>query len=104
MNISSPELEDRNEVALRLKRFRAEHGLTQVQAAEQLGIPLRTLQNWEISRNVPRGFALKVLLSELSSGKQSAQPKKVRRVPVAKKEIPEIHPNSFQGLSDAHLL
>lgn len=37
----------------RLKRWRTKHKLTQEQAAERLKTNLRTLQNWEIDRNVP---------------------------------------------------
>ena len=37
-------------------------GITKKQAAAELGISVRTLQNWEIARNMPRGFGLNALL------------------------------------------
>jgi DNA-binding transcriptional regulator YiaG len=30
--------------------------LTQADAADRLGVPLRTLQGWEIARVAPRGY------------------------------------------------
>lgn len=35
-------------IAERLKAARAALGLTQLQAAERLGVPLRTYQGWEV--------------------------------------------------------
>jgi DNA-binding transcriptional regulator YiaG len=34
-----------------------------------LGISVRTLQNWEIARNMPRGFGLQALVKMISAGK-----------------------------------
>ncbi|MHC1765900.1 MAG: helix-turn-helix domain-containing protein [Verrucomicrobiia bacterium] len=45
------------EFAKLLKDWRERRGFTQEQAAAKLGINLRTLQNWEIARNAPQGFA-----------------------------------------------
>ncbi len=45
-----------------LKAWRLDHKLSQSQAAERLGIPLKTLQNWEIARTKPQGFAEGALL------------------------------------------
>ncbi len=50
-----------------LKRWREAKGFTQQDAAKHLGVSLRTLQNWEIARNMPRGFGLKALVELLSS-------------------------------------
>lgn len=36
-----------------LKKWRADMALGQADAARALGVPLKTLQNWEIERNVP---------------------------------------------------
>lgn len=41
--------------------------LTQKEAAQKLGVSLRTLQNWEIGRNEPRGFAKAALLQRLTT-------------------------------------
>jgi transcriptional regulator with XRE-family HTH domain len=50
-----------------LKRWREAKGFTQHDAAKHFGVSLRTLQNWEIARNMPRGFGLKALVELLSS-------------------------------------
>lgn len=36
-----------------IKKFRELHGLTQRQLAERCGVTLRTVQNWEMGRNIP---------------------------------------------------
>jgi len=36
------------------------------QAAERLGVPLKTLQNWEIARTKPQGFAYGAIVSIIS--------------------------------------
>lgn len=41
-----------------LKGFRAKARMTQTEASAGLGVPLRTLQNWECGRDVPRGLAM----------------------------------------------
>jgi len=55
-----------------VKGYRKRKGLSQSQAAIHLGVPKRTLQNWEIGHREPVGFALRIL--ELKLGKK----KKVR--------------------------
>jgi DNA-binding transcriptional regulator YiaG len=45
----------------KLKTWRAAKSLTQAEAAARLGVPLRTLQNWERGANAPRGLALAAL-------------------------------------------
>lgn len=59
-----------------LKDFRAARALTQDAAAEQLGVNLDTLQNWEAARNAPRGLALAFLLQKISP--TSSAPEKRR--------------------------
>jgi DNA-binding transcriptional regulator YiaG len=49
----------------RLKRYRAKHGLSQSMLARQLGVPLKTLQNWEIERTTPSELAQRALLALL---------------------------------------
>ncbi|MFZ4484552.1 MAG: helix-turn-helix domain-containing protein [Chthoniobacterales bacterium] len=49
-----------------LKAWRGRKGFTQVEAAAKLGISVRTLQNWEIERNMPRGFGLNALLKAIA--------------------------------------
>lgn len=44
-------------IANRIKQARAKSGLSQSEAASKWGVSVRTLQNWEIDKNEPRGFA-----------------------------------------------
>src|SRR6266700_3222462 len=41
---------------------RARYGFSQSQAAQRLGVPLKTLQNWEIARTKPQGFAYSAIV------------------------------------------
>lgn len=52
----------RKRFAKLLKDYRERRRFTQEEASEKLGISVRTLQNWEIARNMPRGFGLAALL------------------------------------------
>lgn len=54
-----------------LRTWRRRWRLTQSQAAASLGVELRTLQNWEQSRNTPRGLALESLKLKLQSPPES---------------------------------
>ena len=56
----------RNRFAKVLKDYRERRRFTQEEAATKLGVSLRTLQNWEIARNMPRGFGLTALLKVIS--------------------------------------
>lgn len=40
-----------------LRRWRRKRGLSQSQAARLLGVPVKSLQNWEHGRNEPRSLA-----------------------------------------------
>lgn len=53
-------------IAQKLKRWRRVRGLSQSQAAPLLGVPIKTLQNWEVGRRTPRGLALKHLAQLLT--------------------------------------
>ena len=48
-----------------VKDWRERKGLTQADAAKKLGISIRTLQNWEIARNMPRGYGLTALMKAI---------------------------------------
>jgi len=54
-------------IAKRIRSARAKIGMSQSEAASSWGLPLRTLQNWEIGRNEPRGFA-RTQLDQLLAG------------------------------------
>jgi DNA-binding transcriptional regulator YiaG len=49
-----------------LKDYRDRRRFTQQEAAAKLGVSVRTMQNWEIARNMPRGFGLTALLKVIS--------------------------------------
>ncbi len=49
-----------------LKDYQERHQITQNETATKLGISVRTLQNWEIARNMPRGFGLRALIEALA--------------------------------------
>ena len=54
------------EFAAKLKKWRERRGLSQSQAATELGVNLDTLQNWEIARTMPRGIGLSALLAMIA--------------------------------------
>ena len=56
----------RKKFAKTLKEYRERRRFTQEEAAAKLGVSVRTLQNWEIARNMPRGFGLSALLKVIS--------------------------------------
>jgi DNA-binding transcriptional regulator YiaG len=56
----------RKKFAKILKDYRERRRFTQEEAAAKLGVSVRTLQNWEIARNMPRGFGLAALLKVIA--------------------------------------
>lgn len=48
-----------------LKAWRARLGITQAEAAQQLGISVDSIQNWEIRRYVPNGTVRALLLEKI---------------------------------------
>ena len=42
----------------RIKELRNELGLSQAKFAKKFGIPLRTLQDWEYEKRVPRQYVI----------------------------------------------
>jgi DNA-binding transcriptional regulator YiaG len=45
----------------RLKKLRAKYGLTQKDAAERIGVALRTWISWENRQRIPSGLAVRLL-------------------------------------------
>jgi DNA-binding transcriptional regulator YiaG len=43
-----------------VRRWRKVRGLTRADASRRLGIPYRTLEDWEAGRHAPRGAALRL--------------------------------------------
>ncbi|MFP3156024.1 helix-turn-helix domain-containing protein [Lachnospiraceae bacterium ZAX-1] len=48
-----------------LKKLLKENGMTQAQAAQQLGIPLRTIENWVGGKTRPPKYVLDYVFSEI---------------------------------------
>jgi transcriptional regulator with XRE-family HTH domain len=99
----------REDFAALLKDFRRRAELTQEAAAEFFGVSLRTWQNWEIARNMPRGFGLRALVLALQNS--SPRPTRTRPVkPRKKSSAPARHPQekisteSAPAALEAHLL
>lgn len=53
-----------------LKQWRKEKGVTKAEAARQLDIPYRTLQDWELGNRTPRGFALRAITERLKMARE----------------------------------
>jgi DNA-binding transcriptional regulator YiaG len=53
-----------------LQRLRLRKGLTQPKAAKFLGVPVRTLQNWEQGRSLPPVYVQKLITRTLSAHRQ----------------------------------
>jgi DNA-binding transcriptional regulator YiaG len=66
MGIRVPQKE-KVDFAAKLKKWRERRGLSQPQAAKELGVNINTLQNWEIARTMPRGIGLTGLLALIAS-------------------------------------
>jgi DNA-binding transcriptional regulator YiaG len=60
----------RKKFAKLLKDYRERRKITQEDAAKHLDVSVRTLQNWEIARNMPRGFGLRALVAALEKGRK----------------------------------
>lgn len=54
-------------IEIRLKTWRHQRGFSQRDAAQVLGVPKRTLQDWEQGRRRPRGLSLTALCEKLST-------------------------------------
>jgi DNA-binding XRE family transcriptional regulator len=53
-----------------LKKLRGEVGLTQVEMGEKLGIPRRTIEDWERGLKSPPDFSQKAVIKELTAIKK----------------------------------
>lgn len=49
-----------------IKIARTAAGLTQKQMSEQLEIPLRTIENWDVDKRSPAPWVAKLIVAELS--------------------------------------
>ena len=51
-----------------LREWRSTKGFSQRDAAEALGISIKSLQNWEQERSMPQGIGLTILAKMLQGG------------------------------------
>ena len=56
-----------------LKAARAATGLSQQAVADQMLIPLRTIQKWEINERTPPPYVQRFVLNELATMKKEEQ-------------------------------
>lgn len=49
-----------------IKEARLQAGLTRVQMSELLGIPIRTIQDWELDKRVPSEWVKRLIIQELN--------------------------------------
>ena len=64
-----------NDFAKTLVAWREQNDFTQQEAADQLGVSRRSLENWEQERAMPQGFGLSAMLAVV----QTASPEKLTR-------------------------
>jgi len=50
-----------------LKELRLSAGLTQKKAAELLGVPFRTYQDWEYGKRTPPDYVMQLVIDKLKS-------------------------------------
>jgi transcriptional regulator with XRE-family HTH domain len=51
-------------ISNRLRKWRKRRKLTQIEAAELIGAPVKTYIDWEHGRHAPRGLALESVLKK----------------------------------------
>ena len=66
-----------NQFAKTLIAWREQNDFTQQEAADQLGVSRRSLENWEQERAMPQGFGLSAMLAVIQTA--SPQAKLTRR-------------------------
>lgn len=57
-----------------LRRWRRRRGLSQSQAAPVLGVPIKTLQNWEAGRNTPGTLARELIAQKMAAPSSTLHP------------------------------
>jgi DNA-binding transcriptional regulator YiaG len=56
----------KNEFGSLALKWRETHNLTRVEAAKQLGVPYRTLEDWEAGRRTPRSILRDMLIKKFN--------------------------------------
>ena len=58
-----------NQFAKTLVAWREQNDFTQQEAADQLGVSRRSLENWEQERAMPQGFGLSAMLAIIQTSR-----------------------------------
>jgi DNA-binding transcriptional regulator YiaG len=69
--------ESRDAFSAKLKAWRAANGITQKEAGERLGVPLKSIQNWEGAWTSPQGPFRAIIDAKLEPEKPN--PRRRRR-------------------------
>jgi len=88
-----------------LSGWRKENDFTQQEAADRMGVPRRSLENWEQERAMPQGFGLGAILRVIAGDDRAPVPGKSarRRERASRKPVTEDLPSAGTAL-DTHLL
>ena len=68
-----------NQFAKTLIAWREQNDFTQQEAADQLGVSRRSLENWEQERAMPQGFGLSAMLAVIQTASPEKQARHKRR-------------------------
>ena len=68
-----------NDFAKTLVAWRGKNDFTQQEAADQLGVSRRSLENWEQERAMPQGFGLSAMLAVIQTASPEKQARRERR-------------------------
>lgn len=70
---------EKNEFGSLSLKWREAHNLNRVEAAEKLGVPYRTLEDWEAGRRTPRPILRDLLIKKFLGPVSGLKPQKKRR-------------------------
>ena len=68
-----------NQFAKTLVAWREQNDFTQQEAADQLGVSRRSLENWEQERAMPQGFGLSAMLAFIQTARPEKHARRKRR-------------------------
>ncbi len=68
-----------NQFAKTLIAWREQNDFTQQEAADQLGVSRRSLENWEQERAMPQGFGLSAMLAVIQTSRPQELARRKRR-------------------------
>lgn len=90
------------ELCRKLKAARENLGLSQSQAAQAWGVPLRTLISWENDQRTPRGLALQAIEEKLEKALKQPNPTTMKIIDRLKKTVKDTANQDYtQGFDSA---